>query len=157
MWGQHSPGLLAQPFASSCHMEDWKHLDNQQHVDAEAPGPNLAKSGALSLCGDPIDTTAPAPPDFSVIYTLFGTFTTEVSAPAASQPGDYFTQGGGGCWVGSTKLLLDRGWFQHLPNGLIFFLQWKAGFWGFSGKNKVLSWGAWVVWELDIGDLLKKI
>lgn len=31
------------------------------------------------------------------------------------------------------------------PPRLIFFLWWKAGFWDLSGKNKVLSWGAWAV------------
>lgn len=33
----------------------------------------------------------------------------------------------------------------------------EGGILGLSGKNKVLSWVAWAVWELDVGDFLGNI
>lgn len=95
-----------------------------------------------SLVGHPTGTTAPALPDFGVIYTLFGTFTTQVSAPTASQPGDYFYPRlvGAAGWAAQNSPWTGTG-SSNSPPGLFFFLWWKAGFWDFSGENKVLSWG----------------
>lgn len=93
-------------------------------------GLNSPVSEHPPVVGHPTGTTAPAPPDF-------GTFTTQLSTPAASQPGDYFYPG---WWVllgGQRKTPPGQALIPAPPHqGLFFFCGGKLDFGTFLGKIK---------------------